>query len=200
MFALAPPHRFFLGHFVFHGLQPGALVRTIAKRWMTGTATRAPPVHACLDFERQRFRIADQRFFSHAFEAERIKRSTRGGNRQNRGFYFHRRQGFFLIGCQFNGGRILIELRIPLGRHFVQERRPEPSCENNRRTTDKFADVHQMIRECLLFPCARIDSFVAKKQSQIFHFQRGTFKRGLSSSAAAPSFSPTGILRRQTRN
>ena len=35
VFALAPPDGFFLRHFVFNRLQAGALVRTIAERWVT---------------------------------------------------------------------------------------------------------------------------------------------------------------------
>ena len=53
-----------------------------------------------------------------------------------------------------------VEFRIPLGRHFVEKRRSEPSREDDRRTTYKTTGIHQMLRKCLLFPLAGFDSFM----------------------------------------
>ncbi len=90
--------------------------------------------------------------FQPCVEAEQRSCSMRVGNRRVLRFHFRHSQGLFLFAHQRRGGRAFIELRIPLGRHFIEERRPEPSCENDRGTTDKTADIHQMIRKCLLFP------------------------------------------------
>lgn len=64
--ALAPPDGLSLQHLVFHGLQAGAFVGAVAKRWMAGSSAGAPPVNSGLDFERQWFEIANDRIGRHA--------------------------------------------------------------------------------------------------------------------------------------
>lgn len=85
-------------------------------------------------------------------ESSTTAASVRGGNPRNLIILRCRHHQCIRFGFRNAARSAFIQLRIPLRRHLVQEGRPEPSRENDRRTTHKFADVHEMIRECLLFP------------------------------------------------
>ncbi len=65
VFALAPPHRFFLGNLVFQGLETSPLVRTIAKWRMSGATAGAPPMNARFDFQREWLGITNDGLLGH---------------------------------------------------------------------------------------------------------------------------------------
>ena len=53
---------------------------------------------------------------------------------------------------RFRDGRVFFKLQIPLGGHMIEKRHHQPSREDDRRSTDKMAEFHRLLRKCLLFP------------------------------------------------
>lgn len=74
VFTLAPPNGLLLRDFVFDGLEPGPLVRTIAKGRMSGAATGTPPMGPSLHFESEGLGVTDDGRFSH--ENQRVGESA----------------------------------------------------------------------------------------------------------------------------
>ena len=166
VFALAPPDGFLLGDFEFHRLQAGAFVRAIAERLMRGTTARTPPMRASFDFQSQRLRIANNRFFRHGGSMAAAPVSRRDGNLSHWDFLRccrNHRLGRLRGEC---GRRVFLQLRVSLAGHRVEKRNCQPSCKDRCRTTDKMAEFHRIFRKRLLFPLAVSAPHRWKKQPQ----------------------------------
>ena len=131
LFALAPPHGFFLGNFELHRLHAGSLVSSVTKRLMRGTPAGTPPMGAGLHFKGQRLGIANDRFFGHGRHLTGGRTSLRDGNGENSARCGCRRLNGRTIRKLQCRGRV-IRLLIPLGWHVRHECHRKPSQKEER--------------------------------------------------------------------
>lgn len=131
LFALAPPHGFFLGHLEFYRLQASSLVGSVAKRLVRGTPAGTPPMGAGLDFKGQRLAIANDRFFGHDGQPTCGPASLRDGNRKNSARSGCRNFNGRMLGNRQGRRRISGFLR-PLRRHTIHECHRKPAKKEER--------------------------------------------------------------------
>lgn len=85
--------------------------------------------------------------------------SIQFGTRQFRGFQMSRDEGVLALMVQSHSARRFIQLGIAFRRHLVEKCGPEPTGEDDRRTTDKARNIHQYITEMFTIAQRVVDFF-----------------------------------------